>query len=255
MKNILIIVAAGKSSRFGGFPKTFCQIGDKTNVQNTIEKAKGVFDKVYVGLNRSTYDRFANGISGAEILSITTGQGDAHSVLKCIDCVRDQEKDMGKLMVCWGDAVFTSSLPFTQLIAGAGETKAAVACTIDDNPYAWFETNESGEILRAHFAKEEGSVKRGLHDQSLFLFDPEFAWLYLNKYRETLGIPYHNDESAFDANDTNEMKLLLFFEYLHNKGYNRAKCVEITARKVLSFNTQDELTAVKKALASAENKM
>ena len=47
--NILLIVASGKSSRFGGFPKAFCRIGAITNAENTIEKSKAVIDKVYIG--------------------------------------------------------------------------------------------------------------------------------------------------------------------------------------------------------------
>ena len=92
MSSILLIVASGKSSRFGGFPKAFCQLGNKTNVENTVEKADGIFDKIYIGVNRNTFALFHDKISGAEIFSIITGQGDAHSILKCIAYVREHEK-------------------------------------------------------------------------------------------------------------------------------------------------------------------
>lgn len=243
--NILLIVASGKSSRFGGFPKAFCQIGQGTNVDNTVQKAGVYFGKIYIGVNRDTYERFGRNVAGCEMFSIKTGQGDAHSLLKCLAHVRERERKIDKLAVCWGDAVFVDSLPFRELLAEAGETEVAVACAVDDKPYAWFETDKNNGIVRSHFANKEGYVEKGLHDQSLFLFSPDFAWKYLNEYRESLGIPYDNDESAADIN---EMKLLFSFEFLCRAGYKRAKCIEVTKGNVLSFNTQEELEWVKKAL-------
>lgn len=240
--NILLIVASGKSSRFGGFPKAFCNIGDKTNADNTIEKAKQLYDKVYIGVNRNTFVEYSEKITGCEMFSIITGQGDAHSILKCLTYVREKEPYLKRITVCWGDAVFVDELPFKQLIEGVGDFKVAVACAIDERPYAWFEINGNDGILSSHFAKDEGFIDEGLHDQSLFLFDVNFALKYLNEYRESLGIPYDNDESKADKN---EMKLLYSFEYLYKVGYEHAKCIKITGGKILSFNTQDELEAIK----------
>ena len=87
---ILLIIASGKSSRFGGFPKAFCQIGDKTNVENTIQMAQKIFDKIYLGVNRNTYTQFVGKIGNCEMFSIVTGQGDAHSILKCMDYLKHQ---------------------------------------------------------------------------------------------------------------------------------------------------------------------
>ncbi len=241
--DVLLIVASGKSSRFGGFPKAFCQIGGKTNTENTIEKAKEYYDKVYVGVNKTTYTQFAGKISGCKMFSITTGQGDAHSVLKCLAYIKEHEECLDRITVCWGDAVFANSLPFKQFLDGVGNTKAAVACAMDTNPYAWFEVNDQNGILKAHFATQEGGIDKGLHDQSLFLFEFAFAWKYLNEYREFLEIPYDNDESIADIN---EMKLLYSFEYLYKAGYEHAKCVEIVPGNVLSFNTKEELEEIKK---------
>lgn len=150
---ILLIVASGKSSRFGGFPKAFCQIGDKTNADNTIEQAKRLYDKVYIGVNRSTYAEYYNKISDCEMFSIITGQGDAHSVLKCLVYIKNHEEKVDKITVCWGDAVFLDELPFKQLLEGAADAKVAVACAMDKHPYAWFEINENKGILKSHFSK------------------------------------------------------------------------------------------------------
>lgn len=241
-KKILLIVASGKSSRFGGFPKAFCEIGRKTNADNTIKQAKKVFDKVYIGVNKITYTKFVGKIENCEMFSISTGQGDAHSLLKCLDFITKKEPELKKVCVCWGDAFFVDSRPFEQLIDGADKSKIAVACAVDKKPYAWFDTNEEGEILKSHFAKDEGFIDEGLHDQSLFLLDCAFAVKYLNEYRRLLNIPYNNNEVVTDKN---EMKLLLSFEYLHKSGYEHARCVLIAPGKVFSFNTQEELDAIK----------
>lgn len=240
-RNILLIVASGKSSRFDGFPKAFCEIRGKTNADNTIKQASKIYDKVYIGVNQNTFAQFCSRIENCEMFSIVTGQGDAHSLLKCLTYIKERESDLKKITVCWGDAVFVDEVPFKQLSAGAAGAKVAVACAMDDYPYAWFEVNSQNKLLKSHFAKEE-FIERGLHDQSLFLFDLEFAIKYLNEYRESLEIPFDNDERYADKN---EMKLLNSFEFLHMSGYEHAKCVEITHGKVLSFNTQEELEMIK----------
>ncbi len=240
--NILLIVASGKSSRFGGFPKAFCQLGAITNIENTIEKSKIVVDRVYIGVNEKVYDAFHDKIENCKMFSIKTGQGDAHSLLKCLKYIKQNETVVEKLLVCWGDAVFVSSKPFEELIAS--NEKVAVACSLDKNPYAWFDVNEDDVILKAHFAKEEGFILEGLHDQSLFLLDLEYAIKYLDKYRMSLGILEDNDEE--NAN-INEMKLLFSFEYLLQIGAC-AKICRITNNQVLSFNTQEELEGIKKKI-------
>ncbi len=244
IENVLLIVAAGKSSRFGGFPKAFCEIGNITNADNTINRAKSFFKKVYIGVNSETFSNFYDKIDGCEMFRIVPGQGDAHSLLKCINYVKEQEPQLKRIYVCWGDAVFVNDQPFEQFI-GANESdgfKVGVACALDKNPYAWFDINEDRRIIKSHFASEEGAIDEGMHDQSLFSFDIDFVVKYLNEFRESLNIPCDNDEAAADRN---EMKLLFSFDYLREKGYELAKCVPITPGNVLSFNTQEELEAVR----------
>ena len=241
-REILLIVASGKSSRFGGFPKAFCSLGEKTNADNTIAMADGIFDKVYIGVNSATYEQFSDKIKGCEMFNIKTGQGDAHSILKCLRYVQLKEPSLKRITVCWGDAVFADSTPFKQLLIS--EDKVAVACANDAKPYAWFDVDEHLNIKKSHFAKEEGFVDFGWHDQSLFSFDFAYALKYLNDYRESLGISDNNDERY---SDVNEMKLLYSFEYLGSIN-EPAKCVPVEGGKVLSFNTQEELEAIKNYL-------
>lgn len=244
-RNVLLIVASGKSSRFGGFPKAFCHIGENTVAKNIIVKAGKIYDKIYIGVNKSTYSQFADKVEGCEMFSIVTGCGDAHSILKCLTYIKEREPGLKKIMICWGDTVFVDDTPFRQLLVGAHDAKVAVACAMDDRPYAWFETDADNGIRKSHFAMKEGFIERGIHDQSLFLLDLEFAIRYLNEYRELLGIPYDNDEECVEEN---EMKLLYFFEFLYESGYECAKCVEVVRGKALSFNTGDELEVIKRKI-------
>ena len=243
MNNILIIVASGKSTRFGGFPKAFCKLGKEMNIENTIKRAAPYFDKIYVGVNPKTYIQFKDRIEGAELFSIITGHGDAHSLLKCMNYVSKQEEYIDYLAVCWGDAVFVDSFPFEQILFDKENANAQVACAYDRRPYAWFDSDDKNRIIKSHFAREEGFVENGIHDQSLFLFKADFVFEYLDRYRETLGIPYDADDNITGLY---EMKLLRFFEYLYSVDKNiGAKCVEITSDKVLSFNTIEELENIK----------
>ena len=241
--NILLIVAAGKSSRFGGFPKAFCKLGNITNAENTVMKSRGAIDKVYIGVNNKIFDQFKGSIKGCELFAIKTGQGDAHSLLKCLKYVKSKEENMNGIMVCWGDAVFVSSKPFEEMLLNATQ-EVNVACSSDEKPYAWFDVDDKGQIVKSHFAKEEGFVPRGIHDQSLFYFDVDFAIRYLDTYRESLGIPEENDE---ETSHIDEMKLLYSFEYLKENGHF-AQCIEVTEDQVLSFNTQEELEVIEHKL-------
>lgn len=244
-KRILVIVASGKSSRFGGFPKALCKIGKVTNAENTYEKAKSFYDKIYLAVNSAVYKQFNGEIQGCQMFSIVTGQGDAHSLLKCIEYIKKCEKDVERISACWGDAVFINSHTFEEFEKKATRHKVSVACAEDQSPYAWFDIDDSLNILKAHFSNEGIQIEKGMHDQSLFSFDSEFAIKYLNEYREKMGILYNNDETQADRN---EMKLLKSFEYLNQVGYEPAKCIEISPNYVLSFNTQEELKEIKKKL-------
>lgn len=241
--NILLIVAAGKSSRFGGFPKAFCQVGHTTIIENTIAKATPYFDKIYVGVNRTIFDEYKDKVKGCILFSIVTGQGDAHSLLKCMKYIKeneDQVNGVDDLVFCWGDAYFATIKPFEQFCRDKRISEVEVACALDMNPYAWFDV-EDDWIVRSHFAREEGAIISGLHDQSLFRMDINFGLNYLNQFRESMGIPMNNDEKNVDKN---EMRLLKSFDYLADKYDVKARAVNIDSGNIISFNTKEELEAL-----------
>ena len=239
MNKALLIVAAGKSSRFGGYPKALCMLKEEYNVSNTIKYAKKVFNDIYLGLNIETVNNYPNLDLDCKILSINTGQGDAMSLLKLVRLVKKDNPNLDRLYVCWGDAFFVDEIPFIQFDQDIQQDKWNVACSIDDKPYAWFDTDENDYIIRSHFKKSDGEIDKGIHDQSLFSFDMNSLETYLEEYREYLGLKSED----YDENETKEVRLLDIFTYHY--GLNRpVKTVLIDKNKILSFNTKEELDKI-----------
>lgn len=232
----LLIVAAGKSSRFGGYPKALCNIGDMTNVENTIALASNYFENIYLGLNVETKTDIN---VQAKILRIETGQGDSLSLLRLIRLIKQENKNIDKLFVCWGDAYFSNNKPFEQFSSQINENdNLYVACSNDNNPYAWFDVDDSGYIIKSHFKSKDGDVAIGIHDQSLFCFKLDVIEKYINEYREYIGLISED----YNPNETKEAKLLDIFTYLNSK--EPVKTIIIDKDNVLSFNTKEELDKI-----------
>ncbi|WP_298022581.1 NTP transferase domain-containing protein [uncultured Dysosmobacter sp.] len=241
--NCLLIVASGKSTRFGGYPKAFVPIGDKLVVENTVHLAKPMFDEIYIAVNEETYAAYKDAITGCRMFPIVTGNGDAHSVLKCLKFLRMKEKDVTKVAVCWGDAYFTDSSPFLEAASCMENfpelVPAVVLCSQDSNPYAWFKL-DGVHIKKAYFANRENRVAFGVHDQSLFILTVDLSVRYLEEYKRELGIGDDYCERS------PEMKLLYFFEWLYECGkFPPAECKMIPPGSVLSFNTMEEAEEIR----------
>lgn len=251
MRTVLVVFAAGKSSRFGGFPKAFCSLGKATNIENTICLAKRHYKKIYVVVNKETY---ASGITqglDADVISIVTGQGDADSILKALKVIKNDAKPTDIVTSCWGDAVFLDDMPFVemnnQIDVWSAQSPAMVGCCIDQMPYAWFDTVGS-EIVFSHFKKREKSIcNEGLHDQSIFAFRIEQMISYLACYKKHLGLDIYNEE-CYDAS-RGEMSLLDAFTFFYeHPNLKAAEYCLLSQNKVGAFNTQEELCDVIKKI-------
>lgn len=255
MMDRLVILAAGKSSRFGGFPKSFCDLGGIRNVENTINVARRHFKKIYLVVNKETC---ASGVTegiDAQIISIVTGQGDADSILKALKLIRKKEKS-DFLCACWGDAVFLTDEPFIDMEKAlprwGASSPVLVGCSKDPEPYAWFDV-EGCHIIRSHFKKREAKpCEFGLHDQSVFLFHTNILIDYLSLRKRELGLDRYNAETYDLARG--EMGLLDAFTWFHDQpDLVDAEFCEITTGKVLSFNTPAELKQVIIKIKDKEN--
>lgn len=246
MENCLIIFAAGKSSRFGGFPKAFCSLGPIRNIENTIRLAEQHFDRIYLSVNKET---LASGITdglNANIVSIVTGQGDADSILKTVRLIKnDLETDI--VTACWGDAVFLSDKPFQEIKAGIRDwsacSPALAGCAMDASPYAWFDV-EDKKIVLSHFKKREGTSRAyALHDQSIFAFRIDFLIPYLEHYKRFLGLDQYSEDSYDEQRG--EMGLLDAFSWFYEQpDLTAAEYCTLAANEVMGFNTAEELDSV-----------
>ena len=235
MKNILLFLCSGTSSRFNGKTKALAKISGTTviefNLKNTSE-----FDQVYIVTNETNYSEFEKlNLENVKLIKIKTGNGDADSLLNALKELQKLEDfENISLTFCWGDTLFLSDAIFKKLIKENSED-LLVPCSLDKNPYAYFDfITDSGnidgsKILKSHF-KTEKSVEIGLHDQSIFKVNLKTLFNLLNRFKE-----YHF------KNSNSELKFLKFIDFLNTENLLDVKCILIDSGNSVSFNTQTEL--------------
>lgn len=239
--NSLLILASGKSSRFGGFPKAFSKIDENyTNVENTVNLSKKYFKNIYLCVNEETYEVYKDKFDNVNMFSIVTGQGDADSILKALRHIIKLDDELKNITICWGDAVFVDSTPFLEILnSEVKSTPLLVGCCNDENPYAWFDV-EGNEIVNSHFRTDTCQIKQGLHDQSIFYANVRMLIDYLEEYKRFLGFDDKN-QNVYDPKLI-EIKLLNAIEFFaKNNDFNKAKYKMLSKNKVFSFNTKEEL--------------
>lgn len=258
MQKILIIVAAGNSSRMGGKPKALADFDGAPVITNTINNAQSYFNQIVVVSNEQNYDSFQEtvkriGLTNISVIQIKSGFGDADAVLKAVLCVKSQIGGDFDATFCWGDAIFTSSQIFDIMLQQDVETtfmrSLIVGCSIDTDPYAYFDVyTENGDfekmlIKQSYFQKLNGHISIGVHDQCIFRAYTAFLIEALRSYQLALGY----DGENYALSNKNEMGLLNSFSFLHNKGVS---CVVrlLPSGNVYSFNTVDELEKIRHKL-------
>lgn len=260
MKKVLIFVASGFSTRMGGFPKGLSLVNGKPVIVNAIDFARDYYDEVYIVCNYKTEPHFQKVLAEFEVKDvnlrpIVTGKGDAESVLKSIMIVKDELKQNFDCTFCWGDAFFVSALPFSSMISAKMDDVASilVGCSVDMNPYAYFDVYTEGgdfstaKIKKSYFKKKDGEVPVGIHDQCIFRCNADSVLEALGLYRTELGY----DGSDYLKSPTNEMGLLHSFTYFDTIGKS-AQIALIPENQVFSFNTMEELNAIAVAVGASK---
>ncbi len=246
---VLLILAAGKSSRFGGFPKAFCRFGDEYLAQKTVDLASDYYRSVYVAVNDEVYPEYKGAVRGCDIIHIPTGQGDSHSFLRALRIiVKDRKCD--KITLCWGDTAYLDKAVFESAAYAADaltEDFAGVSlCSKDKDPYAWYDTD--GDVIRrSNFRTETCRVNTGMHDQSIFVFDTKKIMEQLERYMAFLGIK--DGEDYVNSSVSKEMKLLHSFTFFYENGLSPMRCSEIPSGMSFSFNTMQEYEQLKSIIA------
>ena len=236
MKNILLFLCSGTSSRFNGKTKALAKIsGSETVIEFNLKNASE-FDQVYIVANETNYSEFEKlNLKNVKLIKIKTGNGDADSLLNALKELQKLEDfENTSLSFCWGDTLFLNDTIFKK-ISKENSEDLLVPCSLDKNPYAYFDfITESGnidgsKILKSHF-KTEKLVEIGLHDQSIFKVNLKTLFNLLNRFKE-----YHF------KNSNTELKFLKFIDFLNLENLLNVKCVLIDSGNSMSFNTQLEL--------------
>ena len=248
MKNILLFLCSGTSSRFNGKTKALAKIsGSETIIEFNLKKVSE-FDQVYIVANETNYSEFEKlNLENVKLIKIKTGNGDADSLLNALKELQKVQKiedfENTALTFCWGDTLFLNDTIFKKLVKKTSKD-LSVPCSLDKNPYAYFDfITDSGnidgsKILKSHF-KTEKSVEIGLHDQSIFKVNLKTLFNLLNRFKE-----YHF------KNSNSELKFLKFINFLNTENGLNVKCILIDSGNSASFNTQLELDNIIKNFLS-----
>jgi len=250
MKKILIFVASGLSTRMGGFPKALAKVGNTRVILNAIDCARRFYDGIFIITNGKVKPSFdeviANDGNRAKVREIITGKGDAESVWKSLMLVQDEVEAPFDATFCWGDAYFKTPQAFKTIMDNSIEIERVkslvVGCSVDNNPYAYFDVYTRGGVFnemyikKSYFQKNDGNVSKGVHDQCIFRCISSVFLGCLNRYRQEMG--YDGENYLLSPN--NEIGLLKSFDYLEKIG-RPAEVILMPEKNVFSFNTQEEL--------------
>lgn len=241
MKNILLFLCSGASTRFNGKTKALAKISDcETVIEFNLRNISG-FDQVYIVTNEINYSEFEDfGFNNVHLIKIKIGNGDADSLLNALKKLSEFEDfENTSITFCWGDTLFSNNV-FKKFKENSEDL--LVLCSLDKNPYAYFDfVTQSGnidgsKILKSHF-KTEKSVEIGLHDQSIFKVKLKTLFNLLNKFKE-----YHFENSE------SELKFLKFIDWCNLDKCLNVKSVLIDSGNTASFNTQLELDNIVKSM-------
>ena len=257
--NKLYIIAAGLSSRMGGYPKHLCTIDDNgtTNIENTLSLAYTHYDKIVVVLNKMLDPEYTTKTIdivekyNAEVKFIESGKGDGHAVY---EAVKD-EKDYEEVTCIWGDTYFSDSNIFQSTIHSDLLT---VVCSKEISPYCYI--NVSGDFLfsdgyayrtiASMYFKNDYPIKddeKYFHDQSTFVVNVKEFNKYFSQYIDYCDYMTKTFVKSKDI----EYSIIKFVNWVVQilKEDFLIKAFILEERKnqlyTISFNTKEELQKVR----------
>lgn len=248
--SVLFIIAAGKGSRMGNttMPKAFSDVGGKSNIQNTLEKAYGKFSKAYIVANSAlrdvwtAIDRNLDVEIEHELIFIESGLGDGHAVLAALkQCSTIQDVFLDPFVaIVWGDVYIPDENIFTELIKNNSNiVYGKIPVVKEENPYVTILTDESLTVTGADFRKMGEGHATGFHDQSVFLFNSYSLSSSLQRLHNALW------KSGRYISPNGELSLLYVFHELYNSEKSGPIAYE-TDYPTMGFNTPEELELIRK---------
>lgn len=248
---ILLIIAAGNSTRMGELPKAVSLVHGTPNIYNTVEKALPYYHKIYVSSNTKNFLLYKEVLQDfgdkVQIVAINSGHGCGHAVLKTIDAVESDDLFLDRIeqtTVCWGDAYFESEDIFKEITNFEHASPIIIPAIFEENPYVWFTERNPGDtthnafhVMNSMFSKRGEGTKGGYHDQSIFRIDIKPVRLAL----QTL------DKFLYKRSTLNYLHEIIFLDlvnYFHNIG--NPCTVYKTKHKTEGYNTKEELKEINK---------
>lgn len=248
MRNVLLVIAAGDAKRMNYSPKAVSIVNGVPNLANTYEKAKNVFDDIFVISNETFSNLYKKVVPDAKVLEIVSGRGCGDAVMKGLDEFFNYDKynkDIPySLTFCWGDVYIPNSGIFTEILFKREEfheKSLIIPCYYEADPYVWFRNLPNNLLLSANF-KKRGEVKdMGWHDMSIFNIRTQVVYNALLTMSKVLE---RNDKYV-----NGEMIFLDVVSYLRNIE-NHAMMYEINPDyKTIGYNTETELEELNRLIS------
>lgn len=238
-----LIIAAGKGSRFGDFPKVLVPFKDLTLLDYNIIKLKYYVDIIYVVCHSSHKEAFDSIIDCYEdvILIILDNQdGDGDAVLQALGII----KPISKILLVWGDCICNDKI-LRQLIDNS-KADLNIAVQFEEKPYVRINVSEDNNIEDVEFSKYKKIKGSGFHDLSAFLFEKNTIFLILYRMYEKYFV---DNEYKTNNKELNFLNILNETEYKYTR-----QIVEIQSEKLIqnAFNTKKELNNILKEKLNAE---
>lgn len=253
----LYIIAAGLSSRMGGYPKHLCVIDNKgtTNIENTLSLACNNYDEIVIVINKmlaTEYTVKTIDIAekyNAKIKFIESGKGDGHAVYEAIK----DEQDYEEVTCIWGDTYFCSSFIFELNISSK---LLNVVCANETSPYCYIKTknpSDCGLYRNISFMKFKSDYpiknnEKYLHDQSTFVINVNEFKQYFTQYMNYCDYM----TKTFIKSKEIEYSIIKFVNWVVQmlsktnliKAYVLPEII-LSYPYTISFNTEEELNKIK----------
>ena len=266
---ILLIIAAGNSTRMGSLPKAASLINGVPNLYNTVSKAYDIFSTIIVVSNEDNLQLYNEIISDFNdktfVISIESGYGCGHAVMESLNSLSEKSITANGLcdsdiVICWGDAYFENSLLFEELISIPKEvmekTNLLIPVIMEKDPYVdirpmgTIEVNNTEFITASHpcFKKRNETIlgSSGFHDQSIFRINYGII-KYLDMYHKSI----YRKRDIMKRYIYGEMVFLDVINIMAN--YNNNACMYLTQHHTLGFNDTGELKQINEQLKRYKN--
>jgi len=243
---ILLIIAAGNSTRMDNLPKAVSLVHGKPNLYNTVEKAYKYYDKIYVSSNNHNYLLYKEVLEDfddkVQVVSIYSGHGCGHAILNTINKIETDNEFLFRIKhtsVCWGDVYFENEYIFKELVENTDTNPIVIPVVFEKNPYVWFTTynDTDNRIVNSMFSKRGESAVGGYHDQSIFKID-------VHKVAEALS---QLNDFMYKRSNLNYLNEIIFLDLVNYFFNIKDPCILYeTKYQTKSYNTKEELQLINK---------